>query len=247
LTKGSTLDVYEISKEDRYYSTALDALNYYVNFYTPTATGGYFWYSDQNHDAFDVYNVNALLSAQYARAASLFDRKDFAHIAEKTFNHLWSTKEDDEWGIWWNYGKNQKKPNDLVHAVMIVSNVIEYGRYAKIPIETNKMMQYLERFLDEEKIREFVPHSGLARSLTKRPARVWGIGALSELLANHGSAFAQVHVLHALKAYEFAPGKYGMLPKTKKESPILQAYVALGLVGCIPCSCRPCHYLSFFN
>lgn len=234
------IDICEFASEEKYCARAVEALEYYKQFFTRVDDGGYFWYSDRAHDAFDVNNVNALLMAQYARASFLFKRADYAAFAEQAFSHIWSNRKESDAGVWWSYGQNQLTPNDLVHAVMMVQGLVEFAYYAKRQLRTDGMVRYLEAFIERDGVREFGPHADLPSVLLDRPARVWGVAALIGAMAKENKPLTVQKLMVALDAYEFLPGSYGLTPGESIPAPILKAYVALGLLetlqdGCIPC------------
>ena len=238
------LDVCEFTGEKQYCESANEALRYYQRFYTRIDHGGFFWYSDREQDAISVYNVNALLSVQYARASKIFARAEYADLAEQVFSHFWAKRKESDLGVWWAYGERNSIPNDLVHSVIMVDSVLEYAEYARHPIETKEMVRYLGNFIEENRIREFVPHPEVASNLLERPARVWGIGALMGVMAKQGEPRRVSRLMKALDGYEFSPGAYGLIPGQTIPAPILKAYVALGLVdvlqhGCVPCGLVP--------
>lgn len=223
------LDVCEITDTPIYCVVAQEKLDYYKKFYTDTNDGGYFWYSDQHHDAKDVHNVNAMLMAQYARAANLFMRKDYGVLADRTFKHIWAKRHDDGLGTWWFYGSHKSIPNDLVHAAMMVDGISDYKQYTGTDIDMQGMLTHLRTFIQDNRIREFPPHPDLSEELNNRPARVWGLGALIGILSKHGYIHESARLIRALDSYAFASGRYGLVPGDRNLSPILQSYVATGL------------------
>lgn len=234
------LDVCATSGQEDYCDGAFDALDYYMQFRTGDSEGGYFWYSNQDHDAIDVYNVSALLAAQYARAATLTGRRDYAEIADRTALHLWSRRTQDETGVWWSYSSKNATPNDLVHAVMMVEGLRDYSRFGEHQFPTEGMLRYLRAFLEGESMKEFARHQQLTPSLLERPARVWGVSALITTLAPESNPYAVLRMLKTLRRYESQSGQYNLTPDKPETAPLFDAYVARALAtalreGCIPC------------
>lgn len=238
------IDVCELTQETHYCTKANEALDYYKQFFTNTEDGGYFWYSDQGADAsYDVYNVSALLMAQYARGSKVFHRADYMELAKKAFGHVWLKRNTDNLGVWWTYGQHRKIPNDLVHAALMIEGISDFAKYASVSVELGDTIRYLEKFITVDGIKEFVgPGPELSNDLLKRPARVWGLGALIGTLSIQNRPLLARQLIDVLKLYEFSPGAYGMTPTDTTAAPILKAYVAKGLLDSIQEGCIPCRY-----
>ena len=244
LATRALLDVCTGSGQKEYCDGAFSALDYYMQFRTEESDGGYFWYSNQSHDAIDVYNVSALLAAQYARAGKLIGRRDYLEVADRTAQHLWSRRTEDDMGVWWSYSSKNTTPNDLVHAVMMAEGLREYSNYGKHQFPSGGMHHYLRAFLNEKPTKEFAPHRQLPETLVERPARVWGVAALITELASAAGPATMAELLETLRRYETESGTYNLTPDKPETAPLFDAHVARALTtvlldGCIPCKFVP--------
>lgn len=243
LATGALLDVCAASGQKEYCDGAFSALDYYMQFRTEESDGTYFWYSNQSHDAIDVYNVSALLAAQYARAGTLTGRRDYLEVADRTAQHLWSRRTEDASGVWWSYSSKNTTPNDLVHAVMMVEGLRDYSNYGKHKFPAVGMRHYLRAFLNEKPTKEFAPHRQLPATLVERPARVWGVAALITELASVTDPVTIAELLETLSRYETESGKYNLTPDKPETAPLFDAYVARALMTLLRDSCIPCKFV----
>lgn len=229
LAARALLDVCEAFGHTDYCNAAFAALDHYMRFWTGESDGGYFWYSNQKHDAIDVHNVNALLAAQYARAGKISGRPDFMQIADQAARHIWRSRVENELGIWWPYSSQNTIPNDLVHAVMMIEGMREYSKYGGGDFPIDRMHQYLNLFLSEQKIPEFARHQELPKDLLKRPARVWGVSALITETASINSPQIIARTLSLLGRYQEPSGNYRLTPEKSETAPLFDAYAARAL------------------
>jgi len=71
LSVYALLEVFDLTGKKEFLSTALDALDGYITYFTALPDGtGYFWYSERSDDSHPVPNVSSMLAGAYAQAGS---------------------------------------------------------------------------------------------------------------------------------------------------------------------------------
>lgn len=223
------LDAYEEEEIPAYLETALAALTYYSRFFTETPQGGYFWYSDQESDAINTYNVSAMLLGQYARAGVLAGRADLVQIAKSAMEDLLAHSQQIEGFEYWPYSPKATRPNDAVHAAYIVQGLIDFKNATGQTIDLNQSINYLPTFANGDQVFEFSTlHNDLDTKLRERPARLWGVGMLAFTLAEAGEIEASKVVLVNSGRYMTSPGLYSNLPGSVDEpEPRMTSHLAL--------------------
>lgn len=231
LAVGGLLDAYEATQDQTYQEAAVAALDYYSKSFTRTAAGGYFWYSDQPSDNVDVYNVSSMLMGQYARAAKLLGRSDFAELARLAARDLTAGSKHINGIEYWPYSDRHNRPNDAVHAAYVVQGMIEYARYLDSAHLLETAADYLPSFYDNDEVLEFSVLHGGTDEKSRAPARLWGVGMLIYTLSEFNRHEDAQKFVSALDRYRvegsdvFAnrPGDRG------KGEPRMVAHILLGL------------------
>lgn len=179
------IDAWNLTRDEKYQQGAVAALDYYADFVTETDSGSYFWYSDQPVDAIPVINVTSALMGQYARAARLWGREDYKHLADEAFAHVWSHRRVAWNGINWLYsGLPSSRVNDSVHAAITVQGLIEYREASDRQIDLEPAFSYLTTFIEPGASTDFPRSAEIPFGLTAKPAQLWGLGMLVFTLAS---------------------------------------------------------------
>jgi hypothetical protein len=188
---------------------AVEALDYYKAFATPTERGLFFWYSDQVADAINVHNVSAMMAGAYALAAKASGRSEFANIAADAIAELLASAESKKDTLGWTYAVLPgSRPNDLVHAAYIVQGALLVGRaLPSVHLDEDRLLNYLRGFVRDGVPMEFRTDE-IRPDLRAVRARSWGVGMLAFTLAELGVREEAEAALAAIADYEFASHKY---------------------------------------
>ena len=238
LAVRALLDTYEATGDKTYAKVAEAALTDYATSATRTPNGLYFWYSDQPSDATEVPNVVSMLMGQYARAANLLHRDDFAQLAGAAFGELMAQRQLDGGLATWPY--SVAKPagrNDLVHASYVVQGLIDYGRWRHLQLDLAAELSYLRGYIHVGCITN-MPEAPAPGTCAK-PATLWGLGMLLYTLADAGDTRNAELVAARLEAYRFAPGRYGQHLGDHVFAPRAQAHLLFGLTRLARLEVRP--------
>lgn len=224
------LDVYEKTEVELYRDTAVSALTSYLPSHTVTDDGVFFWYSDQEADAFNTFNVGAMLIGQYARAGKLTGNDEFTKIADLAAANLLANELTSDDVSYWHYSAVEAKPNDAVHAAYIVQGLIDYTEASDVAIDVGPAVAYLRSFLTTEGVMEFSPIHAYEPPGEEQVARLWGVGMLIHVLADSGDPSSAMTAAESLANYEGADGKLLNRPSAEGASePRMTAHAALGL------------------
>lgn len=157
---------------------AASALEAYIPYSSPTASGRYFWYSNSPDDAKNVHNVNAMMAGQYHRAGILLDRSDFLMVAREAADDVVAHMQTGPNGFFWFYSDTILRPNDAVHAAYTVAGLAAVVGNMGPSSKYYPAIQYLRKFFRDNGVYEFVRHETVTKRQLFTPARPWGIGAL---------------------------------------------------------------------
>ncbi|MBL7076043.1 MAG: hypothetical protein ISS31_01100 [Kiritimatiellae bacterium] len=224
------LDVYEQANDENALRVALSALDGYLQYYTRTDKGGFFWYSSRIEDATGVHNVSSMLMSQYARAYRLTGRRQYLSLASETAQFLAEARLCSEYGTYWFYSTRRKRYNDSKHAAYIVQGLVDFNRYSGHEFfDITGSVDYLRRYVEDELTHEFADCSLTPTRYRKMPARGWGCGMLIYTLSEVGDFGAARVAVRTLKDYRFRGACYAVKPGETKYTPRTQGHVALGL------------------
>ncbi|MGN6142264.1 MAG: hypothetical protein ACTHOP_01600, partial [Mesorhizobium sp.] len=242
LAISGLLDAYEKTGDRSYARVAISALDYYSTFFTPTDAGGFFWYSDQRADSINVYNVSSMLMGQYARAAKLFGRSDFAELATLAAEQLVADSKAVDGVRYWPYSAKSDRPNDAVHAAYTVQGFIEFAQFSDDATVPAASVEYLLSFYHHGRVLEFSPLHRLPSNLANRPARLWGVGMLIYTLSYLNRYKDARKIASVLDDYRVnGTDILANRPNDKgKGEPRMIAHIALGLAELRQSQCWFC-------
>ena len=223
------LDVYDLTGDDTYRETAIEALKDYLPYFHESDDGGYFGYSDQPTDQIDTHNISAILMGQYARATHYHSGQLFHDVAVQTKNHLDATKITVGPHVYWPYSTVADRPNDLVHAAYISQGYLDYSRYLDSDLDISREVNYLTRFIREDGVKEFPDHAKLSKEAMERPARAWGVGMLIYVLSDYGDIKAANKAAQALQSYRVNNNVFASSPGQDDFVPRTQSHAVFGL------------------
>lgn len=223
------IDAWEMTGNERYKQTAMDALDYYQKFRTKTDSGTFFWYSDQASDAIAVANVTSLLMGQYARASALWGRNDYRRVADEAFANIWSQRLTSPEGAFWLYSERPKSaPNDSVHSAIVVQGLLDYRRATKVQFDLEPFFKYLASFLKPGSSTDFTSGSEVSANLLSRPAQLWGLGMLAYTLAEAGKIEPAYLAAQEMERYIAPSGQLLSVPNGRYDNRQLM-HALLGL------------------
>lgn len=200
----------------------------YHEFDSPLGIPAYSYHSnDQN---FDVYNPAAYLAGQLQHFANKFSLhpqvEDVKLVSETIVSKIWDQRiiiEDQ--GVYWNYGTEQPRPNDLVHACYIIEGFRNYQLYGgTADIDVDEMMKYLDAFLYEGMYYEY-PFNNYPEQVGN--SRLWGLGMLYYSLSRHRSLSRLEILSDQLGCYKTNTG-YAYRPDDDRLLPRHEAHLLLG-------------------
>jgi hypothetical protein len=207
---------------------AIQALDYYQAFSTPTKEGLFFWYSDQAADAINVHNVSAMMAGAYALVARASKRSEFSDFAAGAFAELMASAESSKDALGWRYADlPAARPNDLVHAAYIAYGALLASRsLPSLQIDQHRLLNYLRGFISNGIPMEFRPDD-IRAGLRNRRARSWGVGMLAFTLFELGAHEEARTTFAAASDYEFAPNQYSYMFGDKLNTPRSTAHLLL--------------------
>ncbi|HJM97968.1 MAG TPA: hypothetical protein QF776_07350 [Acidimicrobiales bacterium] len=210
-------DIYCVTGQREYILTAIDALDYYLNFLLKDANDDFFLYSDQLDSNTNTHNINAMLSLTYARVGVIAGRQDFINVASGVVGSLASAIERQPGNITWRYSalpyeSKYSFRNDLVHAAYISYGLNEAQHYLGIDlIEENDLRVYMDGFQSGDVTTEFRLNETLTDEETKRRSRGWGLGMYIAWLVSINDFERAEEIIETIEDYRLPEGKFAYI------------------------------------
>lgn len=186
LAARGLMDVYELTGDQRYLNSAQSALTYYSQFFTTTNTGGYFWYSDQQSDDINVFNVSSMLMGQFARIGAKVGDERMLTLARMARSDLLSHVQSEGPYEYWIYdpARPNQKPNDAVHAAYVVQGLADFAAAMGSEPPAGPQVDYLTTFASNSTPLTWSTVHDLPARLSDQTAKLWGTGMLIFTLAD---------------------------------------------------------------
>lgn len=193
------------------------AIGWPQSFFSLSAEGGYFWYSSNPADNVYVANVSSMFSGALARLIAehpdLFvqtELDNLRNLLQASAKMLMDTRSSD--GLTWRYSSQVSIPNDLLHQVYTLTGLLYMKQFLSLPEVTfdgGAAVESLMSYYDGERIWEYSSAYRVesVEELAHRPARIWGVAGMIEMLARHGEPLIALDLLAVVKR------DYGVYPR----------------------------------
>jgi hypothetical protein len=235
-------------KRQEYVQVSQQALSPYMDehFYNDYGAQGLcFWYSTRLEDAFDVHNINSMMSGMLQRLSTYTEDADFAQRArayarqgiQYTINSIRTDGAYGEGYYWSYYGqtypasftlKRATRPNDLVHAIYTYDGLLifrEYGGEFPALVDHNKLTAHFHSFVNMEQ------HIVTRWPDRENAPRLWSVGYALYFFSKIGDkTLAESAFDHLQAAYRRSDGHYNYLPDDNSAYIRHEAHAARGLV-----------------
>jgi hypothetical protein len=178
------LESYDLAPDDikiSIRSIVEELIQTYLNGYYNTP-GGFISYSISQEDkGYVVYNPAIYMAGVLQYYSNIFPESEISvqcgEFADNIVSFMLSKrKESSSGGYYWNYGENQERPNDLVHACYIIEGFRVYAENnGAIDVPMNLLYMHLLDFKQDSIFNEHPIQRG---GILDNSPRLWSLGML---------------------------------------------------------------------